>query len=134
MREMRLTREGAPHDIGRHGERVIAEIAEANGALVVGRNLRVGHAEVDLLIVSKGVTWAIEVKSARADSMAAAELHERLDHRQLARVRRAAGLHAMRTGLPTPVRMLAALVVFTPADGVSVEWVEELDDARYSGK
>ncbi len=123
-----------PSGIGRRGEDAIAAIATARGAEIVGRNLRSGHAEVDLMILSRGVTWAIEVKSAQADSMAADTLHQRLDPRQLGRVRRAAETIARLRGLPTPVRLLAALVTFPSHGDPAVDWVEDLDDARYSGK
>lgn len=54
--------------VGKLGEAIAAWCLRERGATIVGRNVRVGRGELDLLILLEGRRIAVEVKTALADS------------------------------------------------------------------
>ena len=54
-----------PTDLGRRGEEEAARFLEREGWRVVGRNVRVGRCEVDLIVTRGDVLAFVEVKSRR---------------------------------------------------------------------
>lgn len=99
------------HALGREGERLAAEHLERAGYRIVGRNVRAGGVELDL-VVRRGRTLAfVEVKSRQGRSFGRPE--EAVDARKQARIARGAGawLHAHRPGA---VRVRFDVVVVEP--------------------
>ena len=76
---------------GRCGERVAARWLRRRGYRVLGRNLRVGRYEIDLLVESPdgGQVIIIEVKAGRSSIR---EIAHRVDQGQMGRLQRAADM------------------------------------------
>ncbi|HEX7048681.1 MAG TPA: YraN family protein [Longimicrobiales bacterium] len=54
---------GAPHDLGRRGEAIAADMLRRNGWTLLARNFRLGHKEIDVIARRDGVVAFIEVKT-----------------------------------------------------------------------
>jgi putative endonuclease len=74
--------------LGREGERLVAERLEANGFRILGRNVRVGRLELDLIAERDGLIVFVEVRTRRSGAL----VHpaETIDREKRARIRRAA--------------------------------------------
>ncbi len=103
---------------GRRGERLAGEHLDALGWTILGRRIRVGRDEVDLLAIDPGPPAAIvvvEVRTHATRRFGAPE--ESVDRRKVARLYRAAAVlratgtfadgRALPTGLPWRVDLLA---------------------------
>lgn len=76
--------------LGRFGEEVAAGFITRRGGIIVGRNLRVGHNEIDVLAEIEGERVVIEVKTA-ASWHRAGDAGSNFDDAQAHRVCDAAG-------------------------------------------
>ena len=103
-------------EVGRRGEDIAARFLSDRGARIVGRNLRVGRDEIDLLVSIDGERVVVEVKAAiDADSPARPE--ENFDDAKAGRIRRAAAR------LDPPAWRIDLVTVVFGADGVAVRWL-----------
>ncbi len=73
---------------GRLGERIAADYLELAGCAILGRNVRAGHLEVDLIVRDGPCVAFVEVKLRRGDSFGGAL--EAVSPCKLGRLRRAA--------------------------------------------
>ncbi len=96
-----------------------ARFLEGRGARIVGRNVRVGHGELDLVVDVEGSLVAVEVKTVAAGRLGVEPL-DRLDGRQLEGLRRAMAAHR------PAIRRLDAVGVVVGPGGVQVRWVPEV--------
>jgi putative endonuclease len=103
--------------VGRTGEDIAASFLERRGAVVVDRYLRVGHDEIDLLVVLDGERVAVEVKTART---ADAHPEDNFDDSKERRVRRAA------RNLSPPVWRIDLVTVVITEAGATVRWLAEV--------
>lgn len=101
---------------GRIGEAIAAAFLERRGAVVVERNLRVGHDELDLLVELHGQRVAVEVKTSRTE---AGRPEENFDRAKESHVRRAAH------NLSPPVWRIDLVTVVLTEHGATVRWVPE---------
>ena len=101
-------------DIGRLGEDIAATFLKRRGAVVVGRNVRVGHDEIDLIVELDGHRIAVEVKSAVVSSRP----EENYDAAKEARIRRAA--QASR------IDRIDLVTVVCDRDGAVVRWLQDV--------
>lgn len=98
--------------LGAFGERVAASFLERNGVRVLGRNIRVGRGEVDLIAAARRGRFVVEVKT----GMETPDEHPRWNFtdckaRQVARMARSLG-----------IRRVDLITVVVGAGGVGVEW------------
>ncbi|MAB89797.1 MAG: YraN family protein [Planctomycetes bacterium] len=102
---------------GHQQERLAARFLKRQGLRILGRNVRVGRDELDLVARDGGVAVVVEVRYRKRDRVAA-DLS--IDHRKIACLRRAWYRLARDLHLPprTPVRFD---LVLTSADG-SLSW------------
>ena len=114
------TRDRSLHErlvaVGRRGEQIAARFLTDRGACIVGRNVRVGRDEIDLLVDIDGKRVVVEVKTA-TDSGSSPRPEENFDENKAARIRRAA------RNLDTPVQRIDLVTVVIGADGVAVRWL-----------
>jgi putative endonuclease len=59
---------GGRHELGRRAEAAVADYLIAQGFAVVGRNVRVGRLEIDILARRGGLAVAVEVRTRGAGS------------------------------------------------------------------
>ncbi|MXY77209.1 MAG: YraN family protein [Acidimicrobiia bacterium] len=98
--------------LGAFGERVAASFLERNGVRVLGRNIRIGKGEVDLVAADRTGRFAVEVKT----GMEKAGENPRWNFtdrkaRQVVRMARSLG-----------IRRVDLVTVVVGDDGVGVEW------------
>lgn len=101
--------------LGRFGEEVAAGFITRRGGIIVGRNLRVGHNEIDMLVEIEGERVVIEVKTA-ASWHGAGNAGSNFDDAQAHRVRDAA------RSLQTPVARVDLICVTVDRSGVGIRW------------
>ena len=102
--------------VGRRGEEIAARFLTERGARIVGRNVRVGRDEIDLLLDIDGRRVVVEVKSA-IDNGSSPRPEENFDENKATRIRRAA------RNLDTPVQRIDLVTVVIGVDGVAVRWL-----------
>ncbi len=78
----------APKELGAVGEEIACRELQARGWGLVGRNIRVGRDEIDLLFVADGELRVVEVKSRKGDRFGLGR--EAMTADKLRRMRRAA--------------------------------------------
>ena len=98
--------------LGAFGERVAGEFLERRGAAVVGRNLKIGGGEIDLVVAFVREQAVVEVRTARRADVAP-DLFSQDKER---RVRRLAAL------LEPPVFRIDFVTVLVQRRGVTVRW------------
>ena len=113
-RDRRLNERLVP--VGRRGEEIAARFLTERGARIVGRNVRVGRDEIDLLLDIDGRRVVVEVKSA-IDNGSSPRPEENFDENKATRIRRAA------RNLDTPVQRIDLVTVVIGVDGVAVRWL-----------
>jgi putative endonuclease len=108
--------------LGRAGEQLAAERLVAQGFVVLGRNVRVGRLELDVIAQRKGLVVFCEVRARSHDRFVAPAAT--MDARKIARVRSAAA-QWLRDHYPgrVDVRFDVAAVVFDVPGG-RVEYYE----------
>ncbi len=100
-------------DLGNAGELAVARRLEAAGYRIVGRNVRVGRLEIDLIAERHGLYAFVEVRTRREGSL----VHPAatFDHEKRARIRRAAAAWLEREDVRAKaVRFDAAAVIALP--------------------
>ena len=80
----------ARHEIGRRGELIVAQWLEARGYRLLGRNVRVGRLELDIIARRGGLVVVCEVRCRTDDRLVSPV--ETIDRAKAERVRRAAWL------------------------------------------
>jgi putative endonuclease len=115
-------RYAARAELGRRAERLVGEYLIAQGFAVLGRNVRVGRLEIDLIARRSNLIVFCEVRARLHDRFVAPAAS--IDGRKIARVRRAAAawLRSERPGA-ADVRFDAASVIFDRPGG-RVEYFE----------
>ncbi len=103
--------------IGRAGEGVAAAFLKRRGADLLGRNVRVGRDEIDLLVMLHGERVAVEVKTGIGGS---ALPEDHFDDEKERHVRRAAA------GLDPPVWRVDLVTVTLTAAGATVRWLPDV--------
>ncbi|MCE2528937.1 MAG: YraN family protein [Acidimicrobiia bacterium] len=98
--------------LGAFGERVAASFLERNGVRVLGRNIRIGRGELDLIAVDRAGRFVVEVKSGTETL----DEHPRWNFtdrkaRQVVRMARSLG-----------IRRVDLVTVVVGEDGVEIEW------------
>ena len=105
---------GGRHALGREAEAFVARELERRGFTIVGRNVRVGRLEIDLIARRGSLIVVCEVRARRSDRFMAPS--ESLDQRKLERVRRAASMWLASSALRgVDVRLDVAAVVYDGA-------------------
>lgn len=79
----------AKDEVGRHGERVVARMLEDDGWVVLARNWRCEHGELDIVALDGECLVAVEVKTRR--NAAFGPPQEAVTHAKLQRLRRLVG-------------------------------------------
>ncbi len=105
-----------PKELGRSGEGEAARYLKARGWLIVGRNVRVGRRELDLIVSRGSVLAFVEVKS-RAGKSFGDPLEAITPKKQLDVVRAAAGWLQGRALPPGTVIRFDAVGIFWPHKG-----------------
>lgn len=101
-------------ELGAHGEALVAEHLEQQGFVVVGRNVRVGRLELDLVARRDGLVVVCEVRT--RSSRAFIDPILTIDRKKRERVRHAARVWIAQHGLSSlEIRLDAASVII--ADG-----------------
>jgi putative endonuclease len=100
--------------LGRFGEEVAAGFITRRGGIIVGRNLRVGHNEIDVLAEVEGERVVIEVKTAA--SWHGGNAGSNFDDAQAHRVRDAA------RSLQPPVARVDLICVTVDRSGIGIRW------------
>jgi Predicted endonuclease distantly related to archaeal Holliday junction resolvase len=104
----------AKDDLGRHGEHLAARFLQDVGFVILDRNWRCAHGEIDLVARDRGETVFIEVKT--RSSRAFGHPFEAITARKLARLRRlAAAWCEAHPGKHGPIR-IDAIAVIAPRD------------------
>jgi putative endonuclease len=108
--------------LGDRAEDLVARHLRAAGWIILGRNLRAGRAEIDLLAIDPGPPAALVVVEVRWRSRRDFGIaEETVDHRKLGRLR-AAGYRLrsdgrLATGVPVPPHPVRVdLIVMEPGD------------------
>ncbi|MDA1007746.1 MAG: YraN family protein [Planctomycetota bacterium] len=117
------------------GESAVATSLERNGGIILGRNVRVGRAEVDIVALYRGQLVAVEVKSAAVESVAQIEMISRINPRQVARITSVTCRMAQWLSVDQPWTVVAALVTIHPSPiAPTIDWIQDIAEATYSGK
>ncbi len=112
-------------EVGRRGEDVVEALLRERGYAIVGRNVRVGRLELDLLARRGGLLIVCEVRSRTSDRVVAPV--ETIGREKIQRVRRATARWLMENAWPgATVRFDAASVVFDgPRGAPRVDYYED---------
>jgi putative endonuclease len=106
----------ARKDLGDFGERVAAHRLEAQGMRIIGRNLREGRIEIDLLAEDGDDLVFVEVRTRRGEPGLAAES---LTPPKVSRMWRAAFAYCERTGTDPARARIDAIVVDLDSRGAA---------------
>jgi putative endonuclease len=103
-------------ELGRHGEALVARRLEESGFRIIGRNVRVGRLELDLIAERQGLFVFVEVRTRSAGSL----VHPAatFDAEKRARVRRAALGWLSATGVRARALRFDAAAVVAESPGV----------------
>lgn len=109
-------------ELGRRAESLVAEYLEAHGFVVLGRNVRVGRLEMDIIARKRGLVVVCEVRALSSDRLMSPA--HTIDAGKVQRVRRAAAqwLREAKLGA-VDLRFDAAAVIFDTPDG-RIEYYE----------
>ena len=97
--------------LGRRGERGAARYLEARGLRIIGRNVRHGSTEIDLVATEGSTLVFVEVKSRTLDPQSEVTGLERLDSKKRRVLRRACLLYRKRYGRDVESYRLDAVTV-----------------------
>lgn len=110
-------------ELGKSGEALVAAKLASQGFVILGRNVRVGRLELDVIARRGGLVVVCEVRSRRSSGLL--EPWQTIDRKKIERVRRATAqwLRESRLGGVT-IRFDAASVVFD-RDPPRIDYFEE---------
>lgn len=121
------TTAAARHAMGAHGEAVARRHVEGQGLVVLDRNWRCEHGEVDLVLRDGDALVVCEVKTRSADQPCGSP-HEAVTPEKLQRLQRLAEAWQLAHGVRAPeVRVDLVAVVLPPRGAARVEHVRGLD-------
>jgi putative endonuclease len=91
-----------PRRLGAEGEQLATEYLQRRGYKIIGRNLKIGGVEIDIVAEQLGVTILVEVKTRSTESFGAPELA--VTDFKLQRLSRAAAAYYL-TKKPVVIRL-----------------------------
>ena len=89
-------------ELGETGEQMAARYLEEQGCVILDRNYRRGHKEVDIIALDHGELAVIEVKTRTSEGVFAAE--QAVDHRKRQNIIRVANNYVRRYHRTEPLR------------------------------
>ncbi len=101
------------YDFGRRGEEKAVAYLEKAGYIVLERNWRIGHKEIDILCTDGDLLIVVEVKTRKEETEYPWEL---LDEKKRRNLRQAAGAYIRRNKLEKEVRFDLILVTGSDFD------------------
>jgi putative endonuclease len=102
--------------LGRRAEALTAKLLEKQGYRILGRNVRIGHLELDIIAQRGNMVIFCEVRARSNDRWISPA--QSINHQKIARLRRAAGRWLSGSGLAVAeVRFDAASVVYDIPEG-----------------
>ena len=110
-------------DIGNAGEQEATELLTAKGYAIVGRQVRIGRVEVDILAQKHNRIILIEVKTRKEDHV---DDNFAIDREKLSRLARAADNYVRMKNLPHEVQIDAILVTNRPDGSRSLVHLEDI--------
>ena len=113
------------HSIGRRGERLAARYLRRQGLRIVGRNLRCGRGEIDIVALEGETLVFVEVKSRSQRSWH--QGMERIDRAKLRALRRACRFYLSSIGWRAEAYRIDAVLVDFEIRG----WFPRLRDIRW---
>ncbi|MBI4410786.1 MAG: YraN family protein [Gemmatimonadetes bacterium] len=120
---------GEPHELGKSGEALAAELLATRAWTILARNYRFGHKEIDLIARQGNVVAFVEVKTRAGRGYGhPLEAVHRLKRREIQTVARS---WIARNGRPGDVYRFDAVAVVWEGSGPPV--VEHIPDAWRSG-
>jgi putative endonuclease len=109
--------------VGRAAESLVADYVAKRGFEIVGRNVRVGRLELDILARRGKLLVVVEVRSRSTDRFGSPLLT--VDKKKIARVRQAAARWLAANEIGTAeLRFDAAAVTFLPGEDPRIEYYE----------
>lgn len=103
-------------ELGRKGEDLAGQYLEGKGMKILGRNLHIGHSDIDILCREGDVYVFVEVRTKLKMDRGMPE--ETLTYGKLKRMNRTAMYYMARTGIDAPARLDAVCIVFDPTGNV----------------
>lgn len=110
------------NDLGRKGEDIAAAMLEKKGYVILERNWRSGHKDLDLIATTGNELVVVEVKTRRNDTFGKPE--DAVNDLKIRRIVGAADAYVRKKGLDTHVRFDIVTVVLTE-EGVEVKHLED---------
>lgn len=106
------------NDLGKWGEQVAADYLTARGYAIIDRNVREGHAEIDIVAQKDGDVAFVEVKTRTSPYI---DPVEAIDEKKMKRLARAADAFLCSRKLTFRPRLDIITVVGTPQTDYKVE-------------
>lgn len=119
----RNPRAPTPHRLGQLGEALAAAHLERNGWTVVGRNVRLGHREIDLIVRRADIVAFVEVKTRTGHEFG--HPLESITRRKRSEIERVARAWITRHGLPDDSYRFDAIAILWHPDKPSIDHVED---------
>lgn len=110
-------------EIGHAGEQLVADELTGRGYAIIGRNMRIGSVEVDILAMNATRLIVVEVKARKVDHI---DPSFGIDRAKIQRLCRAGANYVRSMQMPHEVQIDVALVT-THADGsASLEYLDDV--------
>lgn len=110
-------------EIGQAGEELVAQTLAGRGYAIIGRNMRIGNVEVDILAMNETRLIVVEVKSRKADHL---DDDFGIDRDKLRRLCRAGANYVRYMDMPHEVQIDAALVTNHPDGSATLEYLDDI--------
>ena len=107
-------------ELGRQGETATAALLEERGFAIVGRNVRVGRLEIDLIATRGRLLVFCEVRTRRTDAYGSPA--ETITPQKASRVRRAGYAWAKENARGMKLRFDAAAVILRPGHDAKIDY------------
>ena len=111
------------NDFGHWGEEVAADYLRRQGYIILHRNYRVGHRDLDIVALRGDVLAFVEVKTRRENSLVDAELA--VDGRKIQSVSIAANSYIKRFNISALIRFDVITVVGSPSGTYRINHIED---------
>lgn len=102
--------------VGRAGESITSRFLQRRGATILGRNVRVGHDEIDLVARIADVLVAVEVKTGLGSGTRPWENFNKAKEARVRRAARALGIHRVDL-VAVELTAEAVIVRWSPGNG-----------------